>query len=412
MKSPKTVMKRRKFLASIGAVTIGSFLPWESAIGNVTRTPGQSPFPQVPKRTLGKSGVEIPILGLGTTFDLREKQALLATCSQYGLFFDTAWNYATRNAEAGLGIYFKNNPEAKEKAFKVTKGNDLSTVDPDVTVLEQNMNESLALLGVDHVNVYLGLHGANDPVQLTDKVRKWSFEMKKKGKFRMFGFSAHDNAANMLKAAAKTDFIDYALVKYSFDMMDDKEMQDGIEACYQAGIGLVSMKTQRNLSVTSELESKAQQDMAKHFLDKGYTQAQAKIKMVLEDKRFSAAIVGMPNIAELIENVAAVLDVTELADIDKNVLRKYANETCHAACKGCFYICRSAVPEVPISDIMRHLVYHNGHRNPLMAKENFDHIQYHIRKNLNNYDYSQAEAHCPQHIPITKYIAEAVKLFS
>jgi hypothetical protein len=47
-----------------------------------------------------------------------------------------------------------------------------------------------------------------------------------------------------------------------------------------------------------------------------------------------------------------------------------------------------------------------------MAKENFDHIPHHVRKNLNNYDYSLAEARCPQNIPITKYIAEAVKLFS
>jgi predicted aldo/keto reductase-like oxidoreductase len=391
---------------------MGSFLPWEIAIGNVTNTSGQSPFPQVPKRTLGKSGVEIPILGLGTTFDLREKQALLATCSQYGLFFDTAWNYATRNAEAGLGIFFRNNPEAKERAFKVTKGDDLISVDPDVTVMERNMNESLALLGVDSVDAYLGLHGANDPAQLTDKVRKWSFEMKKKGKFKMFGFSAHDNAAYILKTAAKTDFIDYALVKYSFDMMDDKEMQDGIEACYQAGIGLVAMKTQRNLSVTSELESKAQQDMAKHFLEKGYTQAQAKIKMVLEDKRFAAAIVGMPNIAQLIENVAAVLDVTALADKDKSVLREFALATSHSSCKGCSHFCCSAVPEVPISDIMRHLVYYNGHGNPEMAKEKFDHIPHHVRKNLNNYDYSQAEARCPQNIPIAKYIAEAVYLLS
>lgn len=328
------------------------------------------------------------------------------------MFFDTAWNYATRNAEAGLGIYFKNNPEAKEKAFKVTKGNDLSVVDPDVTVMEQNMNESLTLLGVDYVNVYLGLHGANDPAQLTDKVRKWSFEMKKKGKFKMFGLSAHDNMTNMLKAAAKADFIDYVLVRYSFDLMDDKEMHDAIEACYQAGIGLVAMKTQRNLSVTSELESKAQQDMAKHFLEKGYTQAQAKIKMVLEDKRFSAAIVGMPNIAQLIENIAAVLDVTALAYDDKRVLREYAQATSHSSCKGCSHFCQSAVPEVPISDIMRQLVYYNGHGNPEMAREKFDHILHHVRENLNNYDYSLAEARCPQNIPIAKYIAEAVNLLS
>lgn len=62
MKSKKTVMERRKFLANIGAVTVGSFLPWERAIGNVTNTPGQSPFPRFPNEHWANQALKYPFL--------------------------------------------------------------------------------------------------------------------------------------------------------------------------------------------------------------------------------------------------------------------------------------------------------------------------------------------------------------
>jgi hypothetical protein len=117
----------------------------------------------------------------------------------------------------------------------------------------------------------------------------------------------------------------------------------------------------------------------------------------------------MENIALLTSNVAAVLDKTELAADDKNVLAEYAKETCSGYCAGCANICANAVPQVPcVNEIMRYLMYYNGYGDRNTAKKLFVQLPADIRSRLLTTDYSAAERVCPQRIPIGKFIAEAV----
>ena len=85
-----------------------------------------------------------------------------------------------------------------------------------------------------------------------------------------------------------------------------------------------------------------------HFSAKGFTEGQAKLKFVLEDKRIAAACVR-GDIAHLKQNVAAVLDKKELTQLDKEVFKNYAAETCSGYCAGCANICDAAVAGVQMS---------------------------------------------------------------
>ncbi|GAH78153.1 unnamed protein product, partial [marine sediment metagenome] len=96
---------------------------------------------------------------------------------------------------------------------------------------------------------------------------------------------------------------------YNFRSMQDSKMQAAIEACHKAGIGLIAMKTQ---AFGQKIETEEDKKLVEHILQRGFTEGQAKIKVVLEDKRFSSACVGMENVALLSSNVAAVLDRTKL----------------------------------------------------------------------------------------------------
>ena len=109
------------------------------------------------------------------------------------------------------------------------------------------------------------------------------------------------------------------------------------------------------------------------------------------------------------ENVAAVLDKTELTRADIEVFKEYAKATCSGYCAGCAYICDSGLPDAPyISDIMRYLMYYNSYGRHDEARELFAQIPANIRDKLLNMDYSLAEARCPQHLPISELVAEAV----
>ena len=81
-------------------------------------------------------------------------------------------------------------------------------------------------------------------LRFTDDIKKWAENAKKQGVIKHFGFTTHENMPQCLMAASKLDWIDAIMMKYDFRLMQDKQMQDAIDACHKAGIGLIAMKTQ------------------------------------------------------------------------------------------------------------------------------------------------------------------------
>jgi len=261
--------------------------------------------------------------------------------------------------------------------------------------------------------LYYAPHGLSDPAQLTDELKQWAEGAKKRKLIRYFGFSTHSNTAKCLTAASKLDWIDAIMTRYSFRDIQNAEMQAAMDACYKAKIGLVAMKTVGRTSRrrgSQETEADAEKKLTEHLLQKGFTREQAAIKLVLEDKRISSACVGMQTIPILNANVAASLDKTKLTRADRKVLREYAAATCSGYCAGCAEICDAALPDLPYtSDIMRYLMYYNSYGDTDTARELFAQIPADVRSRLLSTDYSIAEARCPQHMPIGKLVAEAVR---
>ena len=156
-------------------------------------------------------------------------------------------------------------------------------------------------------------------------------------------------------------------------------------------------------------ETEENKKLLGHFLKQGLTAEQAKIKYVLQDKRISSACVGMSNITNLKSNVEAALNKTKLTTADMAVFKEYAKATCSSYCTACAHICDSTLPDASyISDIMRYLMYYNSYGEQAEARRLFAQIPAGVRNKLLDMDYTLAEARCPQRLPITELIAEAV----
>ncbi|MDD5327863.1 MAG: aldo/keto reductase [Phycisphaerae bacterium] len=406
MKEKQNKINRRNFLKTVGAAGLGSVFASTGAKAepnepNMAKT--QELQPQMPKRKLGKTGVEVPILSLGTMFDVVENQVILRKALQWGInYWDTAHNYGGGNSELGVGKYLSNNPNVRKDLFIATKASGAETV-ADV---EDRLQTSLKKMNTDYIDLYYGVHGMDDPSRLTDELKQWAEDAKKRKLIRFFGFTTHKNMAECLAAAAELDWIDAIMTTYNFQLMRVKKMQDALDACHKAGIGLVAMKTQAN---GQGLRAEADKKMAEHFLQQGYTDGQAKLKLILDDKRISCACIGRDNLTHLTLNVAAALDKTQLTKADAEVFEKYAAATCSGYCAGCAEICDSALPETPyVSEVMRYLMYYNSYGVHEEARELFAQIPGDVRNKLLRIDYSSAEARCPQHLPIAKLMAEAV----
>jgi predicted aldo/keto reductase-like oxidoreductase len=414
MKEQHNKIDRRDFLKTMGAAGL---TPAFGGVTNVfaeakTKTDPKAKepkLPQVPKRKLGKTGVEVPCLSLGGAFNILDNQIMLRKTFEWGItYWDTADSYEGGNSELGIGKYLKTNPDVRKKLFIVTKAFGTKTVED----LEEHLQTSLKKMNTKYVDLYYIMdrvrseHGLSDPSQLTDDLKQWAESAKKRKLIRFFGFSTHKNMDKCLSAAAKLGWIDAIMTTYNFRVMQDGKMQEAVEACYKAGVGLIAMKTQAG---RQRIKTEEDKKLTGHFLERGFTEAQAKIKVVLDDKRISTVCSRMGNVAQLTENVAVVFDKTKLTQEDRQVFRKHSEATCSGYCAGCAHICDSALPDVPyVSDIMRYLMYYNSYGEQAEAREHFARIPQKVRNKLLSTDYSAAEARCPQHIPIAKLIAEAV----
>jgi len=402
MNGKQDTIGRRNFLKIISAAGLSSVLV-SAARTNAEEKPQKSKYPQVPKRELGKTKVKIPYLSFGTYQVDVDNQILLRKTLQHGVnFWDTAYNYGGGNSELGIGKFLTKNPKVRKNLFLATKASYARTPEE----MEKRLVTSLKRMNTDYIDFYFGLHQCFTPAMFTDEVRKWAESAKKRKMIRFFGFSTHQNMQKVLAAAAKLSWIDAILTPYNFYLMQNAKLQASIDACHKAGIGLIAMKTQ---GMGQKINDAAEKKLIKHFLQRGFTEAQAKIKLVLEDKRFSSACVGMKNVSILNSNIEAVLDETKLTQAGMEAFKEYADATCDGYCTGCADICNSALTEAPyISDIMRYLMYYKSYGEQAEARKLFAQIPGNVRSKLLSIDYSTAEARCPQNMPIGKLVAEAV----
>ena len=308
----------------------------------------------------------------------------------------------------GIGKYLENNPDARKDLFIVTKVYGAKTIED----VEVHLQTSLRKMNTSYVDLYYIMertkteHGLSDPSQLDDELKRWVNFTKRRKMIRFFGFSTHKNMPQCLNAAAKLGWIDALMTTYNYRVMQDPAMNDAVQACYDAGVGIIAMKTQaRGQTIETEEDKK----LTDHFIKRGFTEGQAKIKVVLEDKRISSVCSRMADIATLTQNVAAVLDKTKLTRSDIKALKEYARATCSGYCAGCGQICDAMLPQTPyVSNIMRYLMYYDNYNQKDMARQLFSQIPENIRAKLLTTDYSAAEANCPQRMPIKKLVTEAV----
>jgi len=415
MSEKRHSIDRRNFLRTVGAAGLASVFASAQAragTGEPTDTAKtqESKPPQMPKRRLGRTGVEVSCLCLGGDLSFVDNQIVLRKALDWGVnYWDTAHNYGGGNAELGIGQFLSRNPEVRKELFIVSKPA-IFWGPTTAEKLEERLATSLKRMNTDYIDLYYGVHGLSNPAQLTGELKQWAESAKKRKLIRFFGFSTHSNMAQCLAAAAKLDWIDAITTLYNFRVMQDPEMAAAVEACHKAGIGLTAMKAfSRSVRRLQPIETEEDKKLVGHFLQRGFTEGQAKIKVVLEDKRFSSVCVGMENIALLSSNVAAAMDKTKLTQADMEVFKEYARATCSSYCAGCAYICDAALPDTPyVSDIMRCLMYYNSYGDKARARELFAQIPESIKCRLLSTDYGPAEFRCPQRLPIGELIAEAV----
>jgi predicted aldo/keto reductase-like oxidoreductase len=397
---------RRSFLKAAGAIGAGSIIATLAPFVNASDKSGSRRIPPVtvPTRPFGKTGVNVSILSLGGVLGMSDLLIFRQAMKMGVTYWDTADGYGRGKNEKAIGKYFAKFPNDRKKVFLVTKA---AASDPKK--LTKKLNTSLYRMNTSYVDMYF-IHYVKDVKdELTSEVKSWAEKAKADGKIRFFGFSAHKNMENSMLAAAKLGWIDGIMMSYNYRLMVKDDMKRAIDACVKAGIGLTAMKTQAAFSANFYASIGSETDdalnMVESFLKKGYTEEQAKLKVVWENPNIASICSAMPNMTILQANVAAALNKNKLSLRDKQLFEQYAQKTAGGYCAGCADICESAVDfRVPISDVLRCSMYYNSYGDRDKAQALFNALPTEQKKNINKTDYSKAEKKCPQKIQIGKVL--------
>jgi aryl-alcohol dehydrogenase-like predicted oxidoreductase len=334
-------MGRRKFMKGASSAVLGLAA---APFWNVNLSFADTEKVVAPEyRTLGKTGLKVTAVSMGVMNC--SDPAVMHRAFDLGInFYDTAHSYMGGRNEEMVGKVFRGK---RDKVLIETKFRVNATEKEN----RQSVETSLRRLQTDYVDVLLG-HSLKKPDEVSNPALiEFLQTMKKEGKARFTGFSAHSDMAPLLREAAKSTFHDVALVSYNFT--HSSELKEAVKSASKSGMGVVAMKTQAG--------GYKAKDMG------GLSPHQAALKYVLMDQHVAVAIPGVTTI-EQIEECAAVMG-TALSKEDFDALRQYQSHLrgriC-TMCGGCIGECPHGVAH---ADFLRVVMYHDGYKNDKLCEE-------------------------------------------
>jgi aryl-alcohol dehydrogenase-like predicted oxidoreductase len=112
-------------------------------------------------------------------------------------------------------------------------------------IILNSVDESLARLGTDHLDLLMCPHGVSTPFELKNYPEIFeAFEsLKKSGKVRHFGISAHTDPAGNLNAAIDSRVYSAAMV--AFNIVKASRVEPVLEKARRTDFGVIAMKAAR-----------------------------------------------------------------------------------------------------------------------------------------------------------------------
>jgi len=245
----------------------------------------------LPKRRFGRTGENVPVLGLGTApagFALSDSEAaeLYHTALDRGVtYFDTAPGY--KNAQKQLGQVL---PQRRDEVFLATKAW-CSTAREAIEIHEQSLKD----LRLDCVDLlYAHCVGSFEPEELLAKggVFDGLREAKRRGLTRFIGFTAHHHTERPRRLLRELDDIDCVMLAMNYADRFTYGFEDRVlPLAREADLGVAAMKV---FGGARDMDYENQRDS--HLGRRDHAPA---FRYALGLPGVATAVVGMFNLDEL-----------------------------------------------------------------------------------------------------------------
>jgi uncharacterized protein len=350
---------RRKFLKNAtGFIATG--LVTNAALGK-SFTAGEDK--ELIFRTLGRTGVKLPIVSMGVMNSSNPN--LLKVAWQSGMrHFDTAWIYQAGNNEKMVGKVLRDLQVNRKDVIITTK----IAIDPGLDKPQfgaerkkqflTRFAQSLERLQMDYADILM-LHDVTSVEQALDPAILEAMQLlKDQGKIRFPAFSTHVYWPEILTAAADKGFHDVVLISLNYSMANDENSLNAMKYAAAKGVGLIGMKTQCQQDWYKE---NLPADVQKYY--EGSIMHSALLKWVLHHDVITTAVPGFTTFEQLQYDLAVAHDL-EYRDEEKKFLEdhnvKLAIQSVCRFCGGCKGSCPHGV-DIPA--LMRTHMYASAYGN-------------------------------------------------
>ena len=352
----KKVIGRRDFMKSTLAGFGGFyFLASNQANQEVKPFDRKGKETKLVYRTLGKTGLKLPVINMGVMNS--DNPNLIKTALDSGIqLLDTAHAYMQGRNEEVIGSVVKGRPrDSYYIGSKVNLPQDRATgrylegaTEAEFT---KKLDLSLKRLGLDYVDILYHHNVSRRDSAFHEPVLNAMTKAKKAGKFRFAGITTHTNEPEVIHAAVDGKFYEVILTSYNYQQKHVAEVRDAIARASQAGIGIVGMKAIRGGSrLTPSVKNTA-----------------AALKWVLQDPHVHTIVPGFTTFDQL-ETDLAVMEDINLNELEKKDLQKEASLP-SLYCQGCRECLGQCIARLPIPDLMRAYMYVYDYRNLGMAQD-------------------------------------------
>lgn len=394
-----SAVDRRAFLqtGAVAATALGA--------GGVLAAAADDPKPAagkvLPLRKLGKTGVDVTILNLGTWQSPGLDRLLRYAYAQGIRYYDTANSYGS---EPALKRWFQQMPEVRKEIFLVTKDTPRSPRE-----LIPMLDQRLASLGTDYLDLLfvhaLGDHSEKDGLEWpkSKEFKETVEKIKKSGKAKFVGFSSHHaRRAEFLQAAAAGGFVDVIMLQYNPWIDKDAPLNHALDACHKRGIGLVSMKqVAGQYSGGGDNGPDPLKETAKRIPTlkaKKLTPYQGLLHAIWTDERISSSCVSMRNTDQIRDNADAARRFAPLTKAELNEIRDSALAAGPTLCADCDGRCALAGgTKARLGDLTRYLTYHEHHGYRAEARRLYAELAA-DQRDWREADLAAAREACPNHL--------------
>jgi aryl-alcohol dehydrogenase-like predicted oxidoreductase len=395
-------MDRRGFLGT-GAAALAAAASIGDGTSATAQTAAKPPQPAVlPRRTLGRTGVDVTILNLGTWQSQGGERLLRFAWANGVRYFDTARSY--RGSEPLIGRFLKAMPEARKQLFLVTKDHP-----EQPRQLIAQLDDRLEQLQTDYVDLIF-IHAVGDHDFATEvqwprskEFKETAEAIRKSGKARFVGFSTHHpRMPEILQAAAAGGFVDVIMLRNNPWLAREADMNRALDACHKRGIGLVSMK-----QVAGNMNLAAIARQLPELKEKGLTPYQGLLHAIWSDERFASCCVSMRNTDQVRENTEAARTFKPMTTAEIDRLHRACIAAGPTFCAGCNGQCSLAAgTQAELGNLTRFLTYHDHHGYRSEARRLYAELS-DAARNWRGADLEAARQACPNHLDFAKLLPRA-----